>query len=63
MKKYQVRICFDEEYETLKEFEFETEKTANSFFDKAVKIAERIGYGTITMFHDNVWRIKTTKVR
>lgn len=63
MKKYQVRVCYDKEYETLKEFQFETEKTANSFFNKAVKRAECIGYGTIAMFHDNVWHIKTAKVR
>ena len=32
MKRYQVRVSYDESYETLKEFQFETEEAANSFF-------------------------------
>lgn len=63
MKKYQVRVSYDKDYATLKEYQFDTEETANSFFDKAVKRAKRIGYGTVAMFQGNVWRIKTTKVR
>lgn len=50
MKKYQVRVSYDKAFETLKEFQFETKEAANSFFDKAVKRAERIGVGTVAMF-------------
>ena len=63
MKKYQVRVSFDKDYKTLKEFQFENEKTANSFFEKAVKRAERIGFGTVAMFQNNVWLIKSAKVK
>ena len=63
MKKYQVRVSFDKNYETLKEFRFETEKAADSFFEKAVKRAERIGFGTVAMFQNNVWLIKSAQVK
>lgn len=63
MKKYQVRVSYDKAYETLKEFQFETEKAANSFFDKAVERAKRIGCGTVAMFNNNVWLVKSVQVR
>lgn len=62
MKKYQVRVSYDKSYETLKEFQFETEESANSFFDKAVKRAERIGVGTVAMFYNNVYLYKSARI-
>ena len=63
MNKYQVRVCFDKACKTLKEFHFESEEAANSFFEKAVKRAERIGFGTVAMFKNNVWLIKSARVK
>ena len=56
---YQVRVSYDKDFETLKEFRFDEEKDAESFFDKAAKRADRIGCGTIALFRDNVWRVKS----
>ena len=63
MKRYQVRVCFDENYKTLKEFQFETKETAESFFEKAVKRAEQKGYGRIALFVNNVWLEKSATVK
>ena len=62
MKKYQVRVSYDKAFETLKEFQFETEEAANSFFDKAVERAKRIGVGTVAMFNRNVWLVKSFNI-
>lgn len=62
MKKYQVRVCYDKLYETLKEFQFDDENAANSFFDKAVKRAEIIGFGRVAIFRNNFWLIKSAHV-
>ena len=56
---YQVRVSYDKDYATLKEFRFEQERAAESFFKKAVKRADRIGCGTVALFRDNVWRVKS----
>lgn len=60
---YQVRVSYDKDYKTLKEFRFDEEKAAESFFDKAAKRADRIGFGTIALFENNVWLLKSYKVR
>lgn len=56
---YQVRVSYDKDFKTLKEFRFDEERAAASFFEKAVKMADRIGYGTVALFRDNVWRVKS----
>ena len=61
MKKYTVRLSYDKEYKRVKEFNFDSEENANSFFDQAVKRAERIGFGTIALWNGD-WKIKSARI-
>lgn len=61
MKKYTVRLSYDKEYKRVKEFTFYSERIAEIFFEKAVKRAERIGFGTIALYIGD-WKIKTARI-
>ncbi len=63
-KSYQVRVSFDKNYETLKEFNFDENKSAaESFFEKTVKRIDRIGYGTSALFYRSVYLEKSYRLR
>ena len=62
MKKYTVRLSYDKTFNVIKQFHFDSKENANSFFEKAVKRAERIGFGTIALFIDGVWLEKSVRV-